>query len=175
MFLTNSTNKFAAPATSFRPKPELNHRFIFYSLFTEAFIEPNGKPSKGASYPAVTDGEVRSQSLSYPPLPEQRRIVGILDEAFAGLATAKANAEKNLQNARALFESHLQSVFSQRGKGWVETTLEEVLAVQPQNGWSPPAANHSASGTPVLTLSSVTGFQFRPDKIKFTSAPHGRS
>lgn len=46
------------------------------------------------------------------PLPEQLRIVALLDEAFAGLATAKANAERNLQNARAVFESHLQSVFS---------------------------------------------------------------
>jgi type I restriction enzyme S subunit len=45
-----------------------------------------------------------------------------------------------------------------------------VLAVQPQNGWSPPAANHSDSGTPILTLSAVTGFRFRPDKFKFTSA-----
>jgi type I restriction enzyme S subunit len=53
-------------------------------------------------------------------LAEQQRIVGLLDEAFEGLATAKANAEKNLQNARALFESHLQSVFTQRGPGWVE-------------------------------------------------------
>jgi len=105
-----------------------------------------------------------------PPLAEQQRIVGLLDEAFAGLATAQANAEKNRQNARALFASHLQSVFTQRGKGWVETTLEKVLAVQPQNGWSPPAANHSDTGTPVLTLSSVTGFRFRPDKRKFTSA-----
>jgi type I restriction enzyme, S subunit len=104
-------------------------------------------------------------------LPEQQRIVGILDEAFEGIATAKTNAEKNLHNARALFESHLQSVFTQHGPGWVKTTLERVLTVQPQNGWSPPATNHSDSGTPVLTLSSVTGFRFRPDKIKFTSAP----
>ena len=65
-----------------------------------------------------------------PPLAEQQRIVGILDEAFAGLATAKANAEKNLQNARALFESHLQSVFSQRGEGWVEKKLEEIGKTQ---------------------------------------------
>jgi len=56
-------------------------------------------------------------------LREQERIVVLLDEAFAGLATAKANAERNLQNARAIFESHLQSVFSQRGEGWVERTL----------------------------------------------------
>ncbi len=57
---------------------------------------------------------------------EQQRIVGILDEAFDGIATTKANAEKNLQNARALFESHLQAVFTQRGEGWVEKTLEEI-------------------------------------------------
>ena len=59
-------------------------------------------------------------------LAEQQRIVGLLDEAFEGLATAKANAEKNLQNARALFESHLQSVFTQRGPGWVEKSLGET-------------------------------------------------
>ena len=59
-------------------------------------------------------------------VPEQQRIVGILDEAFEGIATAKANAEKNLQNARALFESHLQSVFTQRGNGWVEKRLVDV-------------------------------------------------
>jgi len=66
-------------------------------------------------------------SVHYPEsLPEQQRIVGILDEAFEGIATAKANAEKNLQNARALFESHLQSVFIQRGEGWVEKPLGDV-------------------------------------------------
>ena len=62
----------------------------------------------------------------YPTRPEQQRIVGILDEAFDSIATAKANAEKNLQNARALFESHLQAVFTQRGEGWKEKTLGDV-------------------------------------------------
>lgn len=51
-------------------------------------------------------------------LTDQKRIVAILDEAFAGIATAKANTEKNLTNARAIFESHLDFVFSQRGDGW---------------------------------------------------------
>ena len=72
-------------------------------------------------------GEALAQfEVPLPPLPEQQRIVGILDEAFEGIATAKANAEKNLQNARALFESHLQSVFTQRGNGWCEKRLCEV-------------------------------------------------
>lgn len=84
---------------------------------------------KGASYPAVTDGEVRSQLIPVPPLAEQRRIVGILDEAFEGIATARANAEKNLQNARALFESHLHAVFTQRGEGWEMRRLGDVFDI----------------------------------------------
>lgn len=109
-----------------RPKPEIDHRFVFYSLFTEKFMKQMESLQKGASYPAVTDGEVKAQLIPVPPLSEQQRIVGILDEAFEGLATAKANAEKNLQNARAIFESHLTSVFKQCAKGWEQKTLEEI-------------------------------------------------
>ena len=114
---------------------------------------------------------VKGVKVPLPPLPEQKRIVAILDEAFAGVATAVANTEKNLANARELFDSYLNNVFIQKGEEWVETTLEKVLAVQPRNGWSPPAAQHSDSGMPVLTLSSVTGFIFKKHKVKFTSAP----
>jgi type I restriction enzyme S subunit len=71
--------------------------------------------------------KIRDIEIELPPLPEQRRIVGLLDEAFAGIATAKANAEKNLQNARDLFESHLQPVFTQRGDGWVQTRLRAEI------------------------------------------------
>jgi type I restriction enzyme S subunit len=69
---------------------------------------------------------LKELEISVPPLAEQQRIVGVLDEAFAGLATAQAHADQNLQNARALFESHLQSVFTHRGKGWVETTVDKL-------------------------------------------------
>ena len=112
-----------------RPKLGIDHRFVIYSLFTENFVGQMESLQKGASYPAVTDGYVRAQEIPVPPLAEQQRIVGVLDEAFEGLATAKANAEKNLQNARALFESHLQSVFTQRGSGWVEKRFDEVCAI----------------------------------------------
>ena len=80
--------------------------------------------------------DINSFPVPIPPLPEQRRIVGVLDEAFEGVATAKANAEKNLQNARALFESHLQSVFTQRGDGWEERQLGEVCDFE--GGSQPP-------------------------------------
>ena len=64
--------------------------------------------------------------MQYPVIIEQQRIVAILDQAFEGIAKARANAEQNQQNARALFESHLQSTFTQRGEGWVEKKMGEV-------------------------------------------------
>jgi type I restriction enzyme S subunit len=56
--------------------------------------------------------------------------VGILDKTFEGIAIAEANAEKNLQNARALFESHLQAVFTHHGKGWVKKPLWELCDIK---------------------------------------------
>ena len=81
----------------------------------------------GATVQDVNDAQLaKSLQVPIPPLSEQQRIVGILDEAFDGIATAKANAEQNLQNARALFESHLQSVFTQRGEGWMKKTVDQI-------------------------------------------------
>ena len=80
----------------------------------------------GLTVPKLNQGRLREIPIPVPPLAEQQRIVGLLDEAFEGLATTKANAKKNLQNARALFESHLQSVFTQRGLGWVEKRLDAL-------------------------------------------------
>jgi type I restriction enzyme S subunit len=80
----------------------------------------------GSTFPNVSGAILDGLKVPVPPLPEQQRIVGILDEAFDAIATAKANAEKNLQNARALFESHLQAVFTQRGDGWAEKPLASL-------------------------------------------------
>ena len=135
-----------------RPKVEVDYRFVFYSLFTENFMGQMESLQTGASYPAVTDGQVRAQVIPIPPLPEQRRIVGILDEAFAGIATAKANAEKNLQNARALFESHLQAVFTQRGEGWVDTTIGQHIRFIDYRGKTPVKTQ---SGLRLITAKNV--------------------
>jgi len=58
----------------------------------------------GASYPAVNDTQVKEQKIAFPSLPEQKRIVAILDEAFEGISAAVANAEKNLANGRELLD-----------------------------------------------------------------------
>jgi len=61
-----------------------------------------------------------------PPAQEQSRIVAILDEAFEGIAIAKANAEKSLQNARELFESKLYALLGKEAANWSRKTLREV-------------------------------------------------
>jgi type I restriction enzyme S subunit len=117
--------------TIVRAKPGLFHlEFFGYMLVViEEAIKEAGDGCGGQTKLARLVLAERF-SVSYPEsLPEQQRIVALLDEAFAGLATAKANAERNLQNARALFESHLQAVFTQRSPGWVETTLGEVVKI----------------------------------------------
>ena len=101
-------------------------KYLFHLMTSEDYKDFIGALSDGANINNLTFDKLKVFPVPVPPLAEQQRIVGLLDEAFEGLATAKANAEKNLQNARALFESHLQSVFTQRGPGWVENTLGEI-------------------------------------------------
>ncbi|MBK7675881.1 MAG: restriction endonuclease subunit S [Candidatus Accumulibacter sp.] len=79
----------------------------------------------------------------------------ILDAAFDGIATAKANAEKNLQSARALFESHLQSVFTERGEGWVEASIEDVCTLK--SGTSVSVSLEKSEGEiPYVKVSDMT-------------------
>lgn len=148
---------------------KVDKKFLFYWFDWDA-KKVQLEQGAGTTMIHVTKGAMESRGLLLPPLEEQKRIVGILDEAFAGIDQAIANTEKNLRSCRELLANSIDMLFDQKGSDWKETTLEKLLITQPRNGWSPPAANHSSSGIPVLTLSSVTGFQFKVDKVKFTSA-----
>ena len=100
-----------------------NPRFVFFLLLRDFDLK---RFATGTGVPTLNRNFVHDEPVNIPPLPEQHRIVAILDEAFEAIATAKANAERNLQNARALFESHLQSVFTQRGSEWVDRQLASL-------------------------------------------------
>jgi len=124
-------------------KPDsLDVRFLFWWLKSVAHIiegEGTGATVQGVKLPFV-----KSLPLPYPSLSEQRRIVGILDETFEGIAKAVANAEANLNNARELFESHLNAVFSNPGPDWSETTISECFKIR--SGDFLPAKKMDTSG-----------------------------
>lgn len=92
------------------PNDQTCGRYVFYycisSMFYDAFTE-----LKRGLIGGVSSKKLKSICIPLPPLSEQERIVSILDEAFAAIDTATTNAEKNLANARELFESCLESIF----------------------------------------------------------------
>lgn len=106
---------------------EINPDFLKYLFIAE------GKDllrfASGAVHQTIYFPEAKAFHIAYPSMEEQQRIVGILDEAFDGIATAKAKAEKNLGNARALLEGHLRAVFAVRGAGWTEKKLAEISLI----------------------------------------------
>ena len=111
----------------FRPNHSISKEWLYYFLLRESFrIEGAERMSGAVGHKRVSKEFIEDCRIPAPPLAEQQRLISILHEAFAGIATAKANAEKNLQNARELFESNLNSALTQKGEGWPEKRLEEV-------------------------------------------------
>jgi type I restriction enzyme, S subunit len=145
-----SFSNFTA-ALRVRDPRELDFRFLHKFLhWTYLSGVTEGMQSHSTGIRNLDGDAYKAIRISFPPLPEQERIVGILDEAFEGIATAKANAEKNLQNARALFESHLQSVFKRQP----DEVPVSALATDVTDGdhMPPPKAS---TGVPFITISDI--------------------
>jgi type I restriction enzyme S subunit len=109
-----------------KPSIKLSREYLLYWFLSDETVDRINATCTGARMPRADMNEVLGFDFPLPPLSEQQRIVGILDEAFENIATAKATADRNIQNAHALSESYLQSVFSPRGKGWISTALGSV-------------------------------------------------
>jgi type I restriction enzyme, S subunit len=155
-----------------KPCRELSREYLLYWLLSDATCECINATCTGARMPRAQMNEVLAFDFPLPPLAEQRRIVGILDEAFAGLATAQAHAEKNLQNARALFESHLNNVFSKKGEGWVERRLGEVCEIKGRigfRGYTRQDLVEEGEGAITLSPSNIRNNQFNTDQCTYIS------
>jgi type I restriction enzyme S subunit len=100
----------------------------FAAFYLHSQINHIESIARGVAQKGLYLNQVRDYEIPLPSLPEQHRIVGILDKAFEGIATVKANAEKNLQNARAVFESRLNAILSCRN-GWKEKSFSEVCEI----------------------------------------------
>lgn len=109
----------------------IDRNFLYYFTKTDEFLQQARDQTRIAAQPKLALERLKSIRVPVPDsLPEQQRIVAILDEAFAGIATAKANAEKNLRNARELFESQLEAKFSRNGAGWVRKPLADICDIK---------------------------------------------
>jgi type I restriction enzyme S subunit len=106
-----------------RSSDKLDKDFLFYYLLSK---QDEIQGSEGAVFASINKAQIEALSFSYVEIKEQKRIVAILDQAFADIEQARSKTEQNLKNARELFESYLQQVFSQRGEGWETQPLAEI-------------------------------------------------
>jgi type I restriction enzyme S subunit len=125
---------------------------------------------QGATVQGVTVKFLSEMQIPLPPLPEQKRIVAILDEAFGAIAKAKENAERNLANARELFESYLNRVFTEKGEGWEERLFGDeslITIIDGDRGVNYPKKKDFADTGFCLFMNTKN---VRPDGLNFDSS-----
>jgi type I restriction enzyme, S subunit len=141
--------------------------YLFYWLTSPRIVEQINNTWTGARMPRANMETVKTFLIPLPPITEQTRIVTILDEAFTALDQAKANLERNLQNAKELFQSELNRVFTEQGEGWVERKLGEVCGFQ--NGFAFQSRSFKQSGTPVIRISNLQGDEVVEENLVYVN------
>lgn len=112
----------------FRPRQVLPEFFNYYSQSLD-YLQAVDSETTGTTRKRISRSKLGQVAIPVPPVPEQQRIVGILDDAFAAIATAHANTEQNLRNARELFETQLDLTFCRRDAGWTERRLGNLCRI----------------------------------------------
>lgn len=147
------------------PKENLPPKFVYYACLNIDF----GSMNRGTTIPSLVKSELLQIPLSVPNLiSEQQRIVSVLDEAFTAIDKAKANAERNLKNAREVFESYLKSVFENKGADWEEKSVKE-LTTKIGSGATPRGGqeNYKSEGISLVRSMNVYDRMFRAKNLAF--------
>jgi type I restriction enzyme S subunit len=147
---------------------QLDRSFLFHWLLSDETTEKINATSTGARMPRANMNAVLDFEIPIPPLPEQQRIVSVLDEAFESIAQAKSNAERNLVNARELFESLVERLFENTGKGWKTEKLKKITTkigsgATPRGGGD----SYQAEGLSLIRSLNVHDMGFRMKKLAF--------
>lgn len=145
------------------PKEGINLDYLNYSLMSVDFK----KYVTGAAIPHIYFKDYKDEPFLWMPLAEQQHIVSILDEAFAAIAKAKANAEQNLKNAKELFESYLQGVFEKKGEGWEHIRLGDVCQINDGTHFSP--KNTDQGRYMYITAKNIKPYYIDLTKISYIS------
>lgn len=147
-------------------KANVNSRFIEYSFRSPLVMDQVYSNSMGATVGTLTISRAKRIQIPIPPLEEQKQIVAILDKAFAAIDKAKANIERNIENAQELFQSKLNEIFSQKGDGWVEKRLIDICEVKDGTHDSPKYVDEK-DGIPFVTQKNIleTGLTFKNTKF----------
>ena len=132
------------------PSDKVESKYLFYCLSSESYKDYISNLKDGVNINNLKATDLKAFPIPLLPLPEQQRIVSILDQAFAAIDKAKANAEQNLQNAKELFESYLQGMF--KNGDWEIKVLNEITEVKDGTHDSP---KYIKEGIPFVTQKNI--------------------
>ena len=130
--------------------PEINNEFLYWWFYGKT--EYLNSLGTGATFPEISKKVVENITIPLPPLSEQKAIVSRLDSAFAKIDALKANAKKQLDDAKALFQKALTEAMEPK-EGWEEKKLKEVVNSITDGDHQPPPKSHD--GIPFITISDI--------------------
>jgi type I restriction enzyme S subunit len=130
-------------------------KFLHYFCLSFDFTTLN----KGTTIPSLVKSDIAEIEIPLPPLAEQKRIVALLDEAFAGIDEAKAKADLNLSSSKIIIGLHLKSIFNQGGcaanEGWHKTKLLNLADVQSGSAFPTERQGKVPNGIPFYKVSDM--------------------
>jgi type I restriction enzyme, S subunit len=146
----------------------IDSNYFYYLLSSPNIQKQMHSLASGAIVKNISGDLVKKVKVAYPPFTEQQRIVSILDEAFASISKAKANAAQNLKNAKELFESYLQNVFTNKVENWVTKSLIAVCdEITDGSHFSPKSSNED--DFPYVTVRDINEDIIDFENCKFIS------
>ncbi len=135
------------------PSNELVPKYLFHLMTSEAYEDFIAALADGMNINNPKFDDLRQFRVPFPPLPEQQRIVDILDEAFPAVSIARENAEKNLRDARALFKGDLRSVVAEAWEAGELVALSSLATDITDGDHMPPPK--APTGVPFITIRNV--------------------
>jgi type I restriction enzyme S subunit len=140
-------------------------KFLYYGL--NSYLKDIEDVTSFTTVKHISSKQIASVKFPIPTLPEQKRIVTILDQTFDVIAMAVANAEKNVANARDLFESYLQEIFARRAKGWAEKPLSAVCKRITVGHVGSMADRYKMEGIPFLRSQNIRPFDISMENVTY--------
>ncbi len=150
------------------PSKGVDGRYLFYVLISPGYKDFIEALSDGVNINNLKFDDLGRFPVPLPPLPEQHRVVAILDEAFEATATAKANTDKSLQNAREVFETFTASIFQWGGASWQQGSLlsfAEAISTGPF-GSLLHKSDYVSDGVPLVNPINIVDGLIVPDPSK---------
>lgn len=147
---------------------ELDFRFLHKFLFWKHMSgTTEAMQSHSTGIRNLNADEYKEIAVPLPPIHEQHRILAVLDAALPGLATATAYAKNNLENARELFESCLNSSFESNSENWQTTSLQALCEKDRIITYGViKLGTETTNGVPCLRTSNVRRLQIDTDGVK---------